>query len=80
MNRVLQPEGWAKPRGYANGIVARIAGVDSGTAERALAVAGGDIKPAVLLCAGVADVTEARALLRAARGNLRRALAGLPAS
>ena len=23
MNRVLQPEGWAKPRGYANGIVAR---------------------------------------------------------
>lgn len=23
MNRVLQPEGWAKPRGYANGIVAQ---------------------------------------------------------
>ena len=23
MNRVLQPEGWAKPRGYANGIAAR---------------------------------------------------------
>lgn len=23
MNRVLQPEGWAKPGGYANGIVAR---------------------------------------------------------
>jgi enamine deaminase RidA (YjgF/YER057c/UK114 family) len=23
MNHVLQPEGWAKPRGYANGIVAR---------------------------------------------------------
>jgi len=70
----------AKLKARANGIVARIAGVDSGTAERALAVAGGDIKPAVLLCAGAADVTEARALLRAAGGNLRRALAGLPAS
>lgn len=23
MNQVLQPEGWAKPRGYANGIAAR---------------------------------------------------------
>ena len=23
MNEVLQPEGWARPRGYANGIVAR---------------------------------------------------------
>lgn len=23
MNRVLQPEGWAKPRGYSNGIIAR---------------------------------------------------------
>jgi enamine deaminase RidA (YjgF/YER057c/UK114 family) len=23
MNRILQPEGWAKPRGYANGIAAR---------------------------------------------------------
>jgi enamine deaminase RidA (YjgF/YER057c/UK114 family) len=23
MNRILQPAGWAKPRGYANGIVAR---------------------------------------------------------
>lgn len=23
MNRVLQPEGWAKPRGYSNGIVAQ---------------------------------------------------------
>jgi N-acetylmuramic acid 6-phosphate etherase len=63
-----------KLRRRACGIVMTIAGVDDGTARRALDVSGGEVKSAVLLAAGVKDVDKARDMLAAARGNLRLAL------
>lgn len=58
----------------ATGIVARIARVDEAHARRTLEAAGGEVKPATLLCAGASSLSEAQALLARARGNLRLAL------
>lgn len=67
----------AKLKSRAIGIVERISGTDAATAGRALMSAAGDIKSAVLLCAGAEDDAHARHLLHAASGNLRDALARL---
>lgn len=64
----------AKLRRRAEAIVARIAGADAACAAEALTASGGDIKPAALLCVGVASLAEAQALLARANGNLRLAL------
>src|SRR5215470_15219311 len=60
-----------KVRVRACGIVAEIAGVDEAQARAALGEAAGQIKPAVLICAGARDAATARALLAAAQENLR---------
>ena len=69
--------GNAKLRRRAEGIVAAIARVDGPRAQAALAVAGGHVKPAVLLCAGAKDIAAAQRLLDAAGGNLRLAMSRL---
>jgi len=69
--------GNAKLRRRAAGIVAAIAGVDGQRAEAALVAAAGQVKPAVLLCAGAKDVAAAQRLLAAANGNLRLAMSRL---
>lgn len=66
-----------KLRRRAAGIVSTIAGVDEATAAAALGMAGGQVKPAVLLCAGAKDIAAAQRLLQAAKGNLRLALSRL---
>ena len=47
------------------------------TPEAALDAAQGQVKPAVLLCAGAQDIAAARDLLAAAHGNLRMAMSRL---
>jgi N-acetylmuramic acid 6-phosphate etherase len=69
--------GNAKLRKRAAGIVAAIARVDEPRAHAALEEAGGQVKPAVLLCAGAKDIAAAQRLLIAANGNLRLAMARL---
>jgi N-acetylmuramic acid 6-phosphate etherase len=69
-----------KLRKRARGIVARIAGAGEDKAAAALEATRGDVKPAVLICAGAKSPAAARDLLAAAKGNLRRALARLSAS
>jgi N-acetylmuramic acid 6-phosphate etherase len=66
-----------KLRERARGIVSTIARVGGAEAGRALEAATGDVKAAVLLCAGAAAPDDAQALLAAAQGSLRRALAQL---
>jgi N-acetylmuramic acid 6-phosphate etherase len=61
-----------RARGIA--MVAELAGCDAGTAERAAAEAGGDVKLGVLIANG-ASRERAQALLARHDGNLRRALA-----
>ena len=68
----MQPDN-AKLKRRAIGLVAQAAGVEEGEAARALAEAG-DIKTAILLCAGGGGLAEARARLDRAGGDLRRAL------
>lgn len=63
----------------ACGIVMRIAGAGEDAALQALATSHGEIKPAVLLCAGAKDVDAARRVLADAKGNLRLALQRLAA-
>jgi len=67
--------GNAKLRRRAAGIVAAIAGVEVARADEALDLAGGHVKPAVLMCAGAKDIAAAQRLLDAANGNLRLAIA-----
>ena len=67
----------AKLKRRAAGIVSAISGVGTDQAEAALDAAGGQVKPAVLLCAGAQDIAEARQLLAAAHGNLRMAMSRL---
>ena len=67
--------GNAKLRRRAVGIVAAIARVDEASANAALDLAGGHVKPAVLICAGANDIAAAQRLLDAANGNLRLAMA-----
>ena len=67
----------AKLRARAARMVARIADVDLQDAKSALAAAEGDVKPAVLIAAGVGGAIQARALLNETNGFLRAALARL---
>jgi N-acetylmuramic acid 6-phosphate etherase len=67
----------AKLRARAAGIVAEIAGVDAAAAQSCLDTAGGAVKPAVLLAAGAADLTDATGRLARADGNLRAALTAM---
>lgn len=69
----------SKLKARACSIVSRIANVDQTRAHRALEAAEGDVKPAVLLCAGAKDVATARELIRRTDGNLRLALERLAA-
>jgi N-acetylmuramic acid 6-phosphate etherase len=63
----------------ARGIVARITGAGEDKAAAALEETRGDVKPAVLICAGAKSPAAARELLAATQGNLRRALARIAA-
>lgn len=69
--------GNAKLKRRAAGIVAAIAGVSEMRATEALEMAGGHVKPAVLLCAGAEDNAAAQKILADAEGNLRLALSRL---
>jgi len=66
-----------KLRGRAAGMVQRITGVDAAWANDCLTQSGGAVKPAVLLAAGVKNLTEAQAILDKTGGHLRAAMAGL---
>jgi len=69
-----------KLRQRAIGIMMRAAGVDAPRAAEALRIAGNDIKPAVLLCAGAGGIDAARAILEHCNGDLRASLAVLAAA
>jgi len=69
-----------KLRERARGIVMHIAGAGEASARQALDAAGGEVKLAVLMAAGVQDVEAARTLLTEAGGSLRLALKRLPGS
>jgi N-acetylmuramic acid 6-phosphate etherase len=64
----------AKLRSRAEGIVARIAGVDAAAARAALDRTDGAVKPAVLLAAGAPTPEAAARLLADSRGHLGPAL------
>ncbi|WP_170383514.1 N-acetylmuramic acid 6-phosphate etherase [Ruegeria atlantica] len=64
-----------KLRGRAIGIVAGIAEVDPDTAKHALDIAGGDVKPAILIAAQGVSPEQAHARLQATNGILSIALA-----
>ncbi len=66
-----------KLRARAAGIVGRIAAVGEAEARRALDVANGEVKSAVLVAAAGLTLPKARSLLAATGGNLRAALARL---
>jgi len=65
----------AKLRVRATGLVTRIAGVDGATAAAAMAATGDDVKAAVLVARFGVTTEAATALLAAAGGRLRDALA-----
>jgi N-acetylmuramic acid 6-phosphate etherase len=69
-----------KLRGRAAGIVARAAGVNEATAMRAMEACGDDVKPAIVLSAGAANVADARARLTRSGGDLRACLDELAAA
>jgi N-acetylmuramic acid 6-phosphate (MurNAc-6-P) etherase len=58
----------------ARGIVSLITGAKEDTAASALETAKGEVKPAILLCAGAASIDVARQKLFESHGNLRLAL------
>lgn len=64
-----------KLRARAARMVVQIAGVTQAQAMQALADSDGEVKPAVLIAAGVTDPAAARLLLGKTAGNLRAALA-----
>ncbi|MCF6315151.1 MAG: N-acetylmuramic acid 6-phosphate etherase [Marinosulfonomonas sp.] len=64
----------AKLRARAVVMVCTITGVDAARAQDCLARTGGAVKPAVLLAAGIKEVTQAEAMLGRAGGILRAAL------
>jgi N-acetylmuramic acid 6-phosphate etherase len=64
----------AKLKARARVIISRIAAVTEQQAEAALQAAAGKIKPAVLLCAGIASFAAAEKLLAENNQNLRQAL------
>ena len=63
----------------ARGIVALIAGAKEDAAAAALDIAKGEVKPAILLCAGAASIDVARQKLFESHGNLRLALKSMAA-
>jgi N-acetylmuramic acid 6-phosphate etherase len=67
-----------KLRARAVGMVADIAGIDPSLAGRRLDEAGGSVKVAVLLAAGLSDRRAAEDLLKASGQSLRRAMALVP--
>jgi N-acetylmuramic acid 6-phosphate etherase len=69
-----------KLKARAGGIVARIANVSEKDAAAALELTRGEVKPAVLICAGAQSLGAARQLLLESRGNLRLALSRLAAT
>jgi N-acetylmuramic acid 6-phosphate etherase len=69
--------GNTKLRQRAQRIIAQIAGVELERAGEALTAAAGQVKPAVLLCAGAKDHAAAQQMLADAKGNLRLALSRL---
>ena len=66
-----------KLRRRAVAIVMRAAGVAEDEAAGALALVGGEVKTAIVLCAGAGDANRARHLLKEHGGDVRAALAGL---
>ncbi|MBD9373032.1 N-acetylmuramic acid 6-phosphate etherase [Rhizobium sp. ARZ01] len=66
-----------KLRGRASRIVAGISGVDLDEAERLLEQSDGSVKAAVLIAAGAADASAAKATLDNSGQSLRRALKSL---
>jgi len=68
-----------KLRRRALGIVARAAGVSEEAAAAALEAGAGNVKTAILLCAGAGSPREARDLLERRGGTVRAALAELAA-
>jgi N-acetylmuramic acid 6-phosphate etherase len=70
----------AKLRARALRIVAEIARVDEARAEAALAAAGGAIKPACLIAAGVPNLEAAEARLLESGGRIGVAIRGTAAS
>jgi N-acetylmuramic acid 6-phosphate etherase len=66
-----------KLRGRAARIVARITGVDLDTASGALKLSNGEVKPAILIAAGVDTLAAAERLLGETNGNVRAALSRL---
>jgi N-acetylmuramic acid 6-phosphate etherase len=69
-----------KLKARAAGIVSRIAGVSEKDAAASLDLARGEVKPAVLICAGAKSPDAARQLLLESKGNLRLALSRLAAA
>ncbi|WP_254435920.1 N-acetylmuramic acid 6-phosphate etherase [Ruegeria arenilitoris] len=63
-----------KLRARATGIVARIAEVDTNTAQQALDAANGEVKPAILIAAKGLSLAQAEARLQASKGILTAAL------
>jgi N-acetylmuramic acid 6-phosphate etherase len=63
-----------KLKARARGIVSRIAKVSEKEAAAALEISKGEVKPAVLICAGAKSLDAAQKLLSETQGNLRRAL------
>jgi N-acetylmuramic acid 6-phosphate etherase len=63
----------------ARGIVKLITGAKDDAAAAALETAKGEVKPAILLCAGAASIDVARQKLFESKGNLRLALKGMAA-
>jgi len=66
-----------KLRGRAARIIMRITSVGESRARETLELSGGEVKPAILMAAGAADLATAEHLLGSSKGNVRAALAGL---
>lgn len=66
-----------KLRGRAARIIMRITSVGERRARETLELSGGEVKPAILMAAGAADLATAEHLLGSSKGNVRAALAGL---
>lgn len=69
-----------KLKARAAGIVSRIAGISEKDAAASLDLAKGEVKPAVLVCAGAKSPDAARQLLLDSKDNLRLALSRLAAA
>jgi N-acetylmuramic acid 6-phosphate etherase len=66
-----------KLRGRSARIIMRITGVGESRARETLELSGGEVKPAILMAAGAADLAMAEQLLGSTKGNVRAALASL---